>query len=554
MKTTTTATKWQAIKAAEREAMTDTARTIADTYAVYEKDVTAVLANLDRTSPAPIIRQLQNARRADEVARANPATAESITEAEERHAAAREAIEEHDNTARRIRATEADRIAAIEQGEAERAEAAEALATAKDLAKVTSRTLRDRADLVQVAALADLEEPTAAELEAAERTAEERGEELTAEELHDNAKRRHRRNAVARYVRAQRGGNAMNGTHTDTKPATAEQVAAWRAAGKPTTEDYREPTKGGTVSLVWREQTKSRPAGYYFIIRRYTVNQWQSIEALNENGDLEGYIRTQNALHADLDAVERLEELATAANLTAREREYLAVFCGRAAQAAGATARKEYHTTAGRKATEAGANAAEYAGRKAYAFERIGLTADTTRRQFFSRLCRRIAAAAQIEQTCTTPQEFAEHDRRYWERLQSDGRRGTATEARRRVDLVAAMERQAATIQKAGVSVKWTETHAPAEPTSGKDYRAAEVERIAAENAAHAARTAAHAADLTAARLAARAEAEAHTAKWNARPSHRMTAAEFNAVPAAARLALLDSIHAEGKRLEIVSA
>ena len=555
MKRTTTAAQWATIKAAEHEAMTDTARTIADTYAIYEADVTAVLANLDRTSPAPLIRQLQNARRADQLARANPATAESITEAEAAHAAARDAIEEVDRISRRITAAQADRIAAAQEGNTLRAEAAEALATAADLAKVTARTLSDRADLVQVAAAADLEEPTPAEIEAAERRAEERGEELTAEEIHAHAKRRHRRNAVARYVRAQRSGNALNGMHTDTIPADPAAVAAWKAAGKPTGDEYKEPTKGGTISLAWKEQTKSRPAGWYFIRRRYTVNQWTSIEALTEDGTTAGYIRTQSQYAADLDAVERIEALAAAADLTAREREWLAVFCGRAARQAGAESRRAYHTEAGARATEAGANAAEYAARKAYAFDRIGITTDTNRRQFFSRISRRLAAAAPQEHTCTTPAEFAEHDRRYWEAMQRDSRRGCATLGHRRPDLIQAMSRAAAEIIPAAAVVKWTESNQAAESmTPGKDYRAAAVLARAAENAAHAARAAERAAAVARVRTEARAEAEAHAAAWNARPPHRMTAAEWNAIPAAARLATLDRIHAEGKRLEIVRA
>ena len=532
---------------------TDTRTTIIEAYATYEKDVAAVLANLDRTSPAPLIRQLQNARRADEVARANPATAEDIAEAEERHAAAREAIAEVDRISHRITAAQAERIAAAQEGQTLRTEADEARHTAADLAKVAARTLSDRADLVQVAAAADLEEPTPAEIAAAERRAEERGEDLTAEEIHANAKRRHRRNAVARYVRAQRSGNALNGMHTDTIPATAEDVAAWRAAGKPTTEDYREPTKGGTISLYWREATKQRPAGFYFIRRRYTVNQWTSIEALTEDGATAGMIRTQNTYTADLDAVERLEALAGAADLTAREWEYLAAFCGRAARQAGAEERRAYHTENGNRATEAGANAAEYNARKAYCFERIGISTDTARRQFFSRLTRRLYAAAPMEHTCTTPAEHAEKDRRYWERLQSDSRRGRAAEPTRRHDLIAATMKAAETITHAP-AVKWTESGRPTEPTSGKDYRAAEVEARAAQNAAHAAQTAARAEAIAEARKAARAAAEAHTAAWNARPAHTITAAEFNAIPAAARLAYLDRIHADGKRLVIARA
>lgn len=479
--TTTTAATYEAIKAA---------------YTQYEKDTAAVLANLDRTSPAPLIRQLQNSRRADEVARANPATAESIDEAESRHAEAREAIDEVDRISHRLTAAEAERIAAAQEGQTLRAEADEARHTAADLAKVIARTLSDRADLVQTAALADLEEPTETERAAALRRAEERGEELTAEEIEERAKQRHRRNSIARYVRAQRGGNALNGMHTDTTPATAAEVNAWRAAGKPIAEDYKEPTKGGTISLVWREATKTRPAGFYFVRRRYTVNQWTSIEALDEAGNPSGYIRTQNTLAADLDALERLEALAGAADLTAREREYLAAFCGKAARQAGAESRRAYHTEAGKKATEAGANAAEYESRRRYAFDRIGLTAASTRSMFFRRMCDKLAAAVPMEYTCQTPQEYAEKDRRYWERLQSESRRGTARTESRRPDLIAAQAKAAADITTAP-AVKWidrAEAEARAAQRAEQSRKAAEHSRIdnttaeALERAAQAAR------------------------------------------------------------------
>ena len=521
---------------------TTTFDTITATFAQYEKDVAAVLANLDRTSPAPLIRQLQNSRAADQVARANPATAESIAEKEAAHEAAREAIAELDRIAHRITAAEADRIAAAQEGDDLRTEADEARATAADLAKVISRTLSDRADLVQVAAAADLEEPTETERAAAERTAEERGEDLTAEEIEERAKQRHRRNAVARYIRAQRSGNALNGMHTDTIAATAEDVTAWKAAGKPTTEDYREPTKSGTISLVWREQTKSRPAGWYFIRRRYTVNQWTSIEALTEDGNPSGIIRTQNTYTADLDAVERIEALTAAADLTPREREFLSVFCGRAAREAGAEGRAAYHTENGTKATEAGATAAEYAARKSYCFNRIGLTTEASRRQFFSRLCRRLYAAAPMEHTCQTPQEYTEQDRRYWERLLTDSRRGTPTTNHRRTDLIAAAMKAAAEITAAPI-ITWT-TYRPileaaAACVTGWTERAA---KSAAQSAAvftsridnttaEAQNRAAEAAKAYAERAAAedRAKAERRTAAAKADRLAKATAAAIRA-------------------------
>lgn len=521
---------------------TTTYADIAEAFAIYERDVSAVLANLDRTSPAPLIRQLQNARRADEVARSNPATAETIAEAEARHAEAREAIAEADRIAHRITAAEADRIAAIQEGATERAEADEARATAADLAKVIARTLSDRADLVQVSAAADLEEPTETEIAAAERTAEEAGGDWDEETIAALAKLRHRRNAVARYIRSQRSGNALNGMHTDTIAATADQVAAWKAAGKPTTEDYKEPTKGGTISLVWRESTKSRPAGWYYIKRRYTVNQWQSIEALTEDGTPAGIIRTQNTYAADLDAVERLEALATAAELTPREREFLAVFCGRAARQAGAEGRAAYHTENGTKATEAGASAAEYAARKAYCFNRIGLTTEAARRQFFSRLTRRLYAAAPTECTVQTPAEYAEKDRRYWERLQTDSRRGTPTTNHRRPDLIAAAMEAAAEIT-ADPIIAWT-TYRPileaaAPCVTGWTERAAKsaaqsaavfmsrIDNTTAEAEAKAAAAAKAYADK------ARAEAEERTAKTAAvAKADRLTKATAAAIRA----------------------
>ena len=531
---------------------TTTRQEITDLFATYEKDVSAVLANLDRTSPAPILRQLQNARRADQVARNNPATAEDITDAEEAHATAREAIEELDKISRRLTATQADRIASAQEAGNLRTEADEARATAQDLAKVIARTLSERADLVQVAALADLEEPTPQELETAQRRAEERGEELTEEELTARAKQRHRRNAVARYVRAQRGNNAMNGTSTKTTQATPTDLAQWVKAGKPISKDYKEPTKNGTISIEWREHTKDRPAGFYIVRRYYTINQWQSIEALDEAGNPQGYIRTQNTLHTDLEAVERLEALANLANLTPREREYLAVFCGKTARQVGADARRAYHAERGRKATEAGANEAEYTARKAYAFDRIGLTTDTARRQFFSRLCRALAKVAPIEHTCTTPAEFAELDRRQWERLQQDHRRGYHADRTPRPDLIGAMCRANADQAPARPVVQWIETEHTTEPTSGKDYRAEEVERRAEADRARAEQTARQAIARTEAKQTARAEADRYWNEWNTRPTHPITAQEWNAIPAPARLAFLDHIHADGKRLLIV--
>lgn len=517
---------------------TTTFETIMQTYEQYERDVSAVLANLDRTTPTPIIRQLQNSRRADQVARANPATAEDITDHEERHAAALEAIEEVDRISHRITAAQADRIAAAQEGESLRAERDNERNAAADLAKVIARTLSDRADLLQVAAAADLEEPTETEIAAV--LGKEQAEDWDEDIIYQLAKLRHRRNAVARYIRAQRGVNALNGMHTDTRAATADEVKAWRASGKGIGADHKQPTKGGYITLEWREQTKSRPSGYYFINRRYTVNQWHSIEQLNESGDITGYIRTQNPYTADLAAVERLESLATAANLTDRERQWLNAFCSPTARRAAAESRRAYHTEQGAKATTKGANAAEYDSRKAYAFNRIGINTDTNRRQFFSRMSRRLAAAAQIEQTCQTPQEYAEKDFLYWKALQEDSRRGTAKEQSRRIDLIGNMHKATEQIHTPQ-AVHFVQTapvfYAAAPCVTGWQPRAAKraaesaaaivaildsrIDNTTAENRAKAAQ----AAERYAAKVKAEAEARAAERAAKAAADHKAKAA-----------------------------
>lgn len=602
MKATTT-NKYQIIRAAEREAMSDTARMIADTYTIYERDVSAVLARLDRTSPAPLIRQLQNSRRRDETARANPATAESIDEVEAIHAEALEAIADNDRVSRRITAAEADRIAAINEGRANRATAQRARHEAADLAEVVSRTLSERADLVQVAAAADTRWNTIIAADYFTKSAEDSARTISAimwaegkatadstpADIEAAAAMSYRRNAVSRYVRGQRSGNALNGMHTDTRPASPEEVAAWIASGKATGAENKQPTRSGYITLEHRTQTKSRPAGWYFVSRRYTVNQWHSIEQLNENGDIIGYIRTVNVYAENLEAVERLEALAGAAELTAREREWLAVFSSPAAIRAAAESRREYHTEAGAKATAAGASAAEWTGRKAYTFERIGITNAENRRQFYSRMTRRLAKAAPQEHTVQTPEEYAAKDWAYWEAMQRDSRRGTAKEQTRRPDLVGNMHKAAEQIQTPQV-VQFVQTApifeaiAPTvtgwrarEPRSARAAAAVFVAlldtkidnttpeaRARAEAAARAYAEKHRAADEAKSRAKARAAAladmerraaenrQAWEKEWSARAAHTMTAAEWNAIPAAARLATLDRIHAEGKRLEIV--
>jgi hypothetical protein len=88
----------------------------------------------------------------------------------------------------------------------------------------------------------------------------------------------------------------------------------------------------------------------------------------------------------------------------------------------------------------------------------------------------------------------------------------------------------------------------------GIDYRAEEVLRRDREQIARAEARKAHAGDIARIRAEARKASEAHTTAWRARPTHTITPEEFNAMDGNTRLAFLDRIHADGKRLAFVTA
>lgn len=515
-----------------------TADIITATYADYDKDVSAVLANLDRTTPTPIIRQLQNMKKPDQVARANPATAEAISEAEEAHADYTESIEALDRITHRITADEAERVSAWQEAESMRAEAEEARNTAHDLHKTIERTLSDRADLLQVCAEADrlwrtngMSAQTALvfhdgawkrrhtksaresaqtiqaifnALETLKRMRDTKPEPtnrtawkaldagrsasafyemgykpiFTWADVDNIARKRYRRNAVSRYIRAQKSGTALDGTHTDKKSASHEEVTAWTMAGKLTGQENRYQTKAGTISLEYREATKSNPSGWYFINRRYTVNRWHSIEALTETGEITGIIRTTNTYAENLEAVERIEHLITAGNPQPRERAFLEAFCSQSAVEASEEARRAYteaHTTrtdTGHKynGTAQGRSTAGYEARRAYAYNRIGLFNPNTASQFFRRMCARLEVYKQTSNSngqTRTPAELAERDRRYWEHMQRSNQGNSAPSTAHRPDLIAWTEQ--ATYPVKVQAVTW----------QGEGWKQAEPERTA---------------------------------------------------------------------------
>lgn len=330
-------------------------------------------------------------------------------------------------------------------------------------AQDTTPIYSNAADLVQVAALADHEPPTDTDYKAASKSIENLKYQAAhhngsiwnslnagrsalaminaweaADEMHGvylaYAIRAHRRAAIRQYIRSNSSVNALDGTNTTYKPATNSQIAAWINAGHMTGKEYSIQTKSGTKSLVYHEGSKSREKGWYWYYTSRTYRKMTSIEQLTASTDKDGKPMTNSAILSTANlyidsqsALEELEELANRANLNERQRQFIAAFCSRPAQAAESAGRLEYiRTTPG--ATNTGADAAGYTARRNYAFDRIGIKTPTNRTTFFSRLKTALLAGAKVECTCITPQEYFERDFKHWEKMQHSGHRGTDTD------------------------------------------------------------------------------------------------------------------------------
>lgn len=265
-------------------------------------------------------------------------------------------------------------------------------------------------------------------------------------------------------------------------------------------------------------------------------------------------------------------------------------------------ARREAH-----RAAQGTAERERIAAQWVSAFDRSGVYSQGNRYTIKSRIYARMTEATKPAEPMTEA-ERAEADRRQWERMQRESRRAYAPANAPAVDLIGAAQRAAASMPKHKPVVAWIEsgnepqTITPAEleamtareRAAAAEYmreHAADIARIeyrrqftayrptpaayAAHNAqaaalvfwdsmtpaeqtahieAERARRAEHAAKLASIAAEAKTAKEAHAAAWSNRPAHVITAAVWNAIPAAARLAYLESIHAKGERLAFAKA
>lgn len=565
-----------------------------------------------------LFRQLTNAAHADRTSRNLPAIATEALEAEAQRDKLREAAAEYRKIAARKSTTPAEAKAARAKAEAITKAADKAAAKVESLTRIIAEsTASDRADIVQAAIAAAMEYNHTAD---------------------PNAAFAEMCRAAGRAIAAVASPTALNATRTKVTEITAEEAAellkiypnivtidpatgyeietpckiphAVKGATSQCfdTIEQRERGRGKDRRIVWCKVSHYLTTAPCVSYEAFTEASGGDVAEIANNGGINA-IGTQEDAAAIADLLER-------ANLT--ERETAIVYrvadqtAARHGQAAAAEywkertpqiaalptkkARREAH-----KAAQATADNYRIAAQWENAFDRSGVYSKGNRYTIKSRIYARLTKAQHPAEP-QTEAERAEQERRQWERLQSNSRRGHATQAAPKVDLVGVVQRAAASMPKHKPVVRWTEsgnepqTLTPAELeaiTERERQAAAEYVKAHGANIAfieyrrqlrtQAARTpwqalnataaalvfldhltteeqadtmraiqaerAAHAAERARIAAEARAAAESHAERWNERPAHTITAAQWNAIPAAARLAFLGQIHAAGKRL-----
>lgn len=697
---------------------------VIDPYKAAERAVSIMLGGRISKAAAPIDYQLQNSYSNDQRAR-NAAeiaaelaelTAKRDTESNKatRARARAKARAEARNKAKlsgdstKAERMEAERIQYQADADKHATNAKRMTATVQSLAAALEATYSDRADLTQAAALeavavdhgeanpkykphevATILEATghAAPLDVLEHTPEgwklreaKNAARAAADMAKAHAAHRAATNAAGREHRQNAAPTALTSTTTKHRTATPEEIAEWlKTMGGTGPSVQRAAQRKRTRSsdcfetLEWKKPTKGGLPGKWEIITHYrTAPKFESYEAYAEQsgGDTADIVSNHgNNIIESQEAAERLEALINAADLTDRERKYLAYLTDQTAAAHGARARAEYHTER-EAARRAAKETAEAASREAWEAEYTAIidpTEDNTRaakearaeaertarvykdmskpsrykdeRQTAERLAfkamedsatdratsltnadsrqkfrRRImaqltkaanpehlafmaatVAAPNGEKYPTTPEA--------WEALIKSSRRGRPTQQSRRPDIIGNQSKAAEAVKLDPV-IAWTESGIAPHTMTPEEVEAMTARERAAEAARlnqyggniafieyrrrlryEAARTPWKALDATAAAMvfldhmtpaeqaavmearraeraadSARIRAEAekatktHSDTWNSRKGYQITAKAWNSMEAAQRLTMLDRIHAEGMKLEFVTA
>ena len=411
--------------------------TTADIYAYAEKCTGVALRARHEKSGLQLLADLQNQSRADQTARSAPQTAEREAEHRKAWAEARAEADTMRAYANRLTISEAERKSAYRTAREATNRAERERATADSLLAELDRTMSDRADLVQSALLALVEltrtnRALHSALAIAKLTEDSEALEAIRAEVF-----RHCTNSAGKAINQTAHPEALNRTTTQATRATPEEVTAWinlygdtGKAVKIAIPHKRTRASDCFDTMEFKTYKDPSKTGFYRVRHWVTVAPYQSIDQLNENGDTIGYFKSYDPFTSDQGTAERLEALATSAQLTDRERQFIAHFTSTTASTKGAEARA--HSTA--TTAEARANA-EYKAMIDYAFGRIGITSTENRKKFMQRLKNRLAQSVP-ERTERTAEERAEADRKAWAKLQANRTRGHHTATADRTDLL----------------------------------------------------------------------------------------------------------------------
>lgn len=473
-------------------------------YTAAEIAVSIALRTLYSKSGLKLYSDLINAYHNDRKARAAAEiTARATTAAAERDHA-RSMARAAAAIARRLTIDEDERTAAQEDAEAWTAEADHHAAEAADISRAAEGvTLSDRADMTQAAALAIIETwTTPAEVTETRRTSYaaaigKEPDELTEEEeadLQTAANFRQAINAARNESRNLAHPDAMNGTSTKSRAATAEDVQTWIDTMGGTGADIRRPayrknTKATDCYDTMEHKDTKTQKGWYIIRHYKTVQQYTSFEmAQEQSGNEPTADNITEQEHAA--ALDRLTAIVHRANLTHTERAALAYYCIETAEA----------PTAADRATAAAVTQAAEAARREYLASRAEAIAKKPEHRQAEAIkaaqhtAANKATAARWQAALTAAGVKSERSRQRAQAAIIAALQGAAekpsgiyyTESapHSRIDLIAAMMDTAAQTTRAAAAVVWHEfriLYAAAPCVTGWTERAAKSAKESAE-------------------------------------------------------------------------
>ena len=440
---------------------TTTETTTAEVRRMYSdafKITVKQLKTMNATEPTPMIQRLLNEYNQNFIAYNYADRITELTELTNKHADTTELLNTIRQQLKRVTLSTDDRKT-LDTAKRDTKRTADAETDAKqDIIKQYSNVnFTDFFDLVQIAIISLwANNPTESELTASRRTVEKLNEqttadaeqhrtpsafphmdasksalffmnERTADDIQYFATRRNARNNIASFIRSSASPCLMDGTHTDRRDATADDVKQWIDNGHLLGDDYRLKLNNNTVRSLVFNRKKNK---YQFVDRRKTYKQGETLEQYkNENGEyfIDGYFRTYNIYADTVGALERIEQLCNRAKITERERGFINAFCSAPARVIDLKSHiayyNQYENTMNRNRLEKYASAFAYRQRIAYAIDRAtGLKLQDSRQKFLRRLFEKLRHAEKTTEREKNAVHIVNHDFNYYDMMMTRNR------------------------------------------------------------------------------------------------------------------------------------